>query len=91
MFLKILFSNSMTDLRKKVLKALSLLPVEDVSRRLVLETLPPNMQDDLIRLESEGYVMKDISQGGRTITRLPPILQTLVKWAFSEIEELGHS
>lgn len=81
----------MTDLRKKVLKALSLLSAESVSRRLVLETLPPNMQNDLIQLEDEGYVMKDVSQGGRTITKLPPILQTLVKWAFSEIEELGYS
>lgn len=85
--LKILFPNSMTELRKKVLKALSLLPSEGVSRRLVLETLPPDMQDELIRLESEGYVMRDVSQSGRTVTRLPPILQTLVQWAFFETEK----
>ena len=86
-YLKILFPNSITERRKKVLKSLSLLPIEGVSRRLFLETLSPSMQDELISLENEGYVMRDLSKSGRTITRLSPILQSLIHWAFFETEK----
>lgn len=85
-FLKILFPNSVTPMRKKVLKILSLLPNAGVSRRMIFKVLGKTMQDELISLENEGYVMCEII-GGKRITRLTPILQNLVRWAFFDTEK----
>ena len=85
-FLKILFPNAITNSRKKVLKALSLLPFEGVSRRLIFDVLGKSMQNEIISLENEGYVMQDVMEG-RTVTRIAPILQNLVRWAFFKKEK----
>ena len=71
----------MTPRRRKVLKALSLLPAAGVSRRMIFEVMDKPMQDELISLENEGYVICSLMENGRTI-RLSPILEHLVRWAF---------
>ncbi len=80
-FAKILFPVPVTEIRRKVLKSLALIPLEGVSWRLLFDATDREMQSELVNLENDGYVIFE-QLNGKNITRLHPMIRNVVRYAF---------
>ena len=90
-FSKILFPGPVSDIRRKVLNSLALLPPEGIPRRLFFDiTANQEMQQELINLENEGYVIIEHTLN-KNIMRLHAIIRKVILDLFFNKNHNAHS